>query len=99
MYGFVAVCNWIFSNFLGRKKKSVEDSSFIDHELDFVMDLGFMSGKRMDQKNSHTTYIFKIIGLLSLQPSMTCGQIQKVRMLIATIILLPFYKKYLFADV
>jgi hypothetical protein len=78
VYDFVAVCNWIFSNFLGRRK-SVEYIFFTDHGLNFVMDLGFMSGKRMDQKNSHTTYISKIIGLLSLQPCMMHGQIQKVR--------------------
>lgn len=64
------------------------------------MDLGFMSGKRMDQKNSHTTYIFKIIGLLSLQPCMIRGQIQKVRMLTDcnNYILTFLQKKYLFTN-
>ena len=52
-----------------------------------------MSGKRMDQKSSHTTYIFKIIGLLSLRPFMTCGQIQKVRMLTFCKITFSFFAK------
>jgi hypothetical protein len=58
-----------------------------------------MSGKRMDQKSSHTTYIFKIIGLLSLRPFMTRGQIQKVRMLIFCNITFTFFEKKTFTSI
>ena len=57
------------------------------------MYIGSMSGKTMDKKSSHTTYMFKIIGLLSLRPFMTCGQIQKVRMLTFCKITFSFFAK------
>lgn len=78
-FACVCFCCTLHLDFLRIVKQPVELYCFIDHAL--ANGLGSMSGKRMDQKSSRTTYIFKIIGLLSLRPYMTHGQIQKVRML------------------